>query len=61
MVSWDRREEPTRVLWSFSVGGRWAIFDCRRQRGRFLPGAREPGGELDPGNLDDPHWRGRAV
>src|SRR5437762_2182405 len=32
-----------------------------RQRVRFLPGARELGGELDPGSLDDPHWRGRAV
>ena len=29
----------------------------RRQRGRFLPGAREPGCELGLGCLDDPHWR----
>src|SRR5215472_3853760 len=36
---------------------RRGMLACRWQRGRYLPGAHEPGSELDPGCLEDPHWR----
>src|SRR6266478_6428102 len=62
IASWDRRVRGRPAFdEAFRVEVAGGILECRRQRGRFLPGAREPGCELDPGNLDDPHWRVRAV